>query len=116
MQKEASARPVSLRCSLQNRGQLDASIHSATPPCGAFQNSSFNASCPMRGSRTVVTTPKVEAETAPDGFMISAWFETLKNSARNWGLARSLILVLFKTDMLLPTVPDLRRSRRHARP
>ena len=60
------------------------------PLMPTVQNRNFKATCPMRGERAPVTTPKVPLRKLPVGFTNWAWLKALKNSPRSWSVLDSV--------------------------
>jgi hypothetical protein len=63
------------------------------PLMPTVQKINFKATCPMRGGRALVTTPKVPLRKLPVGFPGVpnwAWLKVLKNSNRNWSILDSV--------------------------
>src|SRR5260370_21051606 len=70
----------------------------------------------MRGSRALVTMPKLESEIFPDGLMNCAWLKMLKNSKRRSNENLSLIAVRFKMPKSVLLNPGPWKNRRLAVP
>src|SRR5215471_11978106 len=70
----------------------------------------------MRGSRALVTCPKLEPLMSPFGFMNCAWLNTLKNSARIWKDMASLMGMIFEIPKSVLLKPGPWKNRRFAVP
>jgi len=70
----------------------------------------------MRGSRALVTCPKLEPLMSPFGFMNCAWLNMLKNSARIWKDMASLTGMIFVIPKSVLLKPGPWKNRRFAVP
>ena len=72
----------------------------------------FMLNCPMRGSRALVTTPKLPLLKLPLGLLNCVWLNKLKNSARNSSAIDSVMRVSFCSAKSVLKMPGPWKNRR----